>query len=223
MTLFLSRRRLLASLTASGALFATLRSAPSQAADAPIRLLAYGDSLIHGYGLAPEDTFPAQLHAALLAAGHAVVVVNGGNSGDTSAAGLARVDWTLAEGADCVLLCLGANDFLRGLEPAETRRNLEALLTRFQAEGLPVLLTGMVAPHNLGADYAAEFDSLYPELAEQFDATLYPFFLDGVALDPALNQQDGIHPNAAGVAVIVERILPAVETLLARVEPGATP
>src|SRR5690606_27545238 len=135
-----------------------------------------------------------------------------------SAAGLARVDWTLAEPADCVLLCLGANDFLRGLEPAETRRNLEALLTRFQAEDLPVLLAGMLAPRNLGADYAAEFDGIYPDLAARFDATLYPFFLDGVALDPALNQQDGIHPNAAGVAVIVERILPAVETLLARVD-----
>src|SRR5690606_15468771 len=109
-----------------------------------------GDSLIHGYGLAPDDTFPAQLQRALTAAGQAVTVINGGNSGDTSAAGLARVDWTLAEPADCVLLCLGANDFLRGLEPAETRRNLEALLTRFQAEGLPVLLAGMLAPRNMG-------------------------------------------------------------------------
>jgi acyl-CoA thioesterase-1 len=209
MTAALSRRQLLA-LAASLAL-------PTRAAlAAPVKLLAYGDSLIHGYGLGPAEVFPAQLERALRQAGREVTVINGGNSGDTTAAGLARVDWTLAERPDAVLLLLGANDFLRGIDPKETAANLRALLRRFQAEGLPVLLAGMLAPRNLGADYAAEFDAIYPALAAEFDALLYPFFLEGVALDPALNQPDGIHPNAAGVAVIVGRILPAVEALLER-------
>ena len=208
MTLALSRRALLAA--------AGLALAPSIAQAAPLKLLAYGDSLIHGYGLGPAEVFPAQLEQALRTAGREVTVINGGNSGDTTAAGLARVDWTLAERPDAVLLLLGANDFLRGLDPKETAANLRALLQRFQAEGLPVLLAGMLAPQNLGADYAAEFDAIYPTLATEFDALLYPFFLEGVALDPALNQPDGIHPNAAGVAVIVGRILPSVEALLDR-------
>lgn len=214
MTLALSRRALLA--------FATgMALAPSIARAAPLKLLAYGDSLIHGYGLGPAEVFPAQLEQALRAAGREVTVINGGNSGDTTAAGLARVDWTLAERPDAVLLLLGANDFLRGLDPKETAANLRALMQRFQDAGLPVLLAGMMAPQNLGADYAAEFDAIYPTLAAEFDALLYPFFLAGVALDPALNQPDGIHPNAAGVAVIVGRILPSVEALLDRA--AATP
>ncbi len=213
MTLALSRRALLAAA-------AGLALAPSIAQAAPLKLLAYGDSLIHGYGLGPAEVFSVQLEQALRTAGREVTVINGGNSGDTTAAGLARVDWTLAERPDAVLLLLGANDFLRGLDPKETAANLRALLQRFQAEGLPVLLAGMLAPQNLGADYAAEFDAIYPTLATEFDALLYPFFLEGVALDPALNQPDGIHPNAAGVAVIVGRILPSVEALLDR---AATP
>lgn len=213
MTPALSRRHLLG-------LAAGLALLPRAASAAPLRLLAYGDSLIHGYGLGPEDTFPAQLQRALTAAGREAAVINGGNSGDTTAAGLARVDWTLAEKPDAVLLLLGANDFLRGIDPKETEANLTALMQRFQAEGLPVLLAGMLAPQNLGADYAAAFDAIYPRLAQSYDAELYPFFLDGVALDPALNQPDGIHPNAAGVAVIVERILPAVERLLDRAAAG---
>jgi acyl-CoA thioesterase-1 len=209
MTPIVSRRHLLA-------LAVGLALLPRAASAAPPRLLAYGDSLIHGYGLGPADVFPAQLEQALRAAGREVTVINGGNSGDTTAAGLARVDWTLAERPDAVLLLLGANDFLRGIDPTETAANLRALMLRFQAEGLPVLLAGMLAPRNLGADYAAEFDAIYPALAAEFDALLYPFFLEGVALDPALNQPDGIHPNAAGVAVIVGRILPSVEALLDR-------
>jgi len=212
MTAALSRRHLLALAAA----LALLPALPRGAQAAPQKLLAYGDSLIHGYGLGPAEVFPAQLEQALRAAGREVTVINGGNSGDTTAAGLARVDWTLAERPDAVLLLLGANDFLRGLDPKETAANLRALLLRFQAEGLPVLLAGMLAPQNLGADYAAEFDAIYPTLAAEFDALLYPFFLEGVALDPALNQPDGIHPNAAGVAVIVGRILPSVEALLER-------
>lgn len=209
----LGRRALLAGLAAAPLLAWAGRRAAAQ----PVRLLAYGDSLIHGYGLAPQETFPAQLQAALQAAGREVTVINGGNSGDTSAAGLARVDWTLGDRPDGVILCLGANDGLRGLSPQETEANLRRLLQRFREEKLPVLLTGMLAPRNLGADYAAEFDGLYPELAQEFDTLFYPFFLEGVALDPALNQPDGIHPNAQGVAVIVQKILPSVEALLDRV------
>ena len=212
----ISRRDLLLAGLGLTLIGLTLIGAARPAAAAPLKLLAYGDSLIHGYGLGPAEVFPVQLEQALRAAGHEVTVINGGNSGDTSAAGLARVDWTLAERPDAALLLLGANDFLRGLDPKETEANLRALLQRFQAEGLPVLLAGMLAPRNLGADYAAEFDAIYPALAAEFDALLYPFFLDGVALDPALNQPDGIHPNAAGVAVVVGRILPTVEMLLDR-------
>lgn len=177
-------------------------------------LLAFGDSLVHGYGLAAGETFPDQLEAALRAAGQSVRVINGGNSGDTSAAGLARLDWALADAPDLVLVELGANDGLRGLDPAATEANLDAILTRLKTRDITILLAGMLAPRNLGAEYAAEFDSLYPRLAEAHDVALYPFFLDGVALDPALNQPDGIHPNANGVAVIVERILPHLLPLL---------
>ncbi len=211
MTQVLSRRGLLAfaaALAFAGA------ARPAQAA--PLRLLAYGDSLFHGYGLPPDESLPAQLEAALLAEGRDVAVINGGNSGDTTAAGLARLEWTLGEPVDCVLLCLGANDGLRGLPPDEMEANLRAIVERLQAAGLPLLLAGMLAPRNWGADYAAEYDAVFPRLAADYDLPLYPFLLEGVALDPALNQGDGIHPNAAGVAVIVERLLPQVEALLDR-------
>ena len=185
---------------------------PARAAE--IKLLCFGDSLVHGYGLAAADAFPEQLEDALDAANLEVEVINGGNSGDTTAAGRARLDWSLAERPDAVLVELGANDSLRGLDPEETYRNLDAILARLQAEGLPVLLVGMLAPRNLGARYTEAFDGVYPRLAEKYDVALYPFFLEGVALDPSLNQPDGIHPNAAGVAVIVERIMPAVVSLI---------
>jgi len=180
------------------------------------RLMAFGDSLVHGYGLDSEDTFPSQLEAALQQRGHTVEVINAGNSGDTTAGGLARLDWALADQPDVVLVVLGANDGLRGLEPEQTQRNLTALLTRLEEAGLPTLLAGMLAPRNLGGEYAEEFDALFPELAENHPVVFYPFFLDGVAAEPALNLGDGIHPNAAGVAEIVERILPSVERLLER-------
>jgi len=180
----------------------------------PVKLLAFGDSLVHGYGLAAGDSFPEQLEGALRERGYAVKVINAGNSGDTTAAGRARLDWALAEEPDLVLVELGGNDSLRGIEPSDTYRNLDGILRRLTADGLPVLLAGMRAPRNLGDDYAAEFDAVFPRLAEKHGVAFYPFFLDGVALDPALNQADGIHPNAAGVAVIVERILPALEPLL---------
>ena len=184
------------------------------AESAPVRILAFGDSLVHGYGLAAHETFPVQLERALLEAGHRVEVLNGGNSGDTTAAGLARLDWTLADRPDLAIVELGANDGLRGIDPGETYRNLDAILSRLKAEGIPVLLAGMLAPRNLGADYAQAFDAVYPRLAEAHGVALYPFFLDGVALQPELNQADGMHPNAAGVALVVERILPSVVRLI---------
>lgn len=189
------------------------------AAAEPLRLMAFGDSLIHGYGLPAGETFPDQLEAALRAEGHEVEVLNAGSSGDTTAAGLARLEWSLEEKADALILLLGANDGLRGLEPAQTRRNLEAMLEILERERVPVLLAGMLAPRNLGAEYVAEFDAIYPELAERHDLLFYPFFLEGVAAEPALNQGDGIHPNAEGVAHIVEGILPAVRALLEQAAP----
>ena len=183
-------------------------------AQEPVRLLAFGDSLVHGYGLPAGATFPEQLEAALRTRGFAVEVINGGNSGDTTAAGLARLGWSLSPRPDVALVELGANDGLRGLDPAGTYDNLDAILRRLEAEGVPVLLTGMRAPRNLGPEYTAEFDAVFPRLAKEREVLFYPFFLDGVALQPALNQADGIHPNKAGVAVIVERILPSVIRLI---------
>lgn len=207
-------------LLAATLLTAALLAGPprSFAAETPIRLMAFGDSLIHGYGLPAGDTFPEQLQAALEAEGRAVEVINAGSSGDTSAAGRARLAWNLSEDPDAVILLLGANDGLRGLDPAETRRNLEAMLATLEQERIPVLLAGMLAPPNLGEEYGREFNALYPELAGRHDAIFYPFFLQGVAAEPALNQDDGIHPNAEGVATIVDAMLPQVEALLERVE-----
>ncbi len=179
------------------------------------RLLAFGDSLIHGYGLAAGQTLPERLEAALRAQGHSVEVINSGNSGDTTASGRARIDWALDGGrVDLALVALGGNDALRGLDPAATYDHLDVILTRLEAAGLPVLLAGMLAPRNLGADYVTEFDAVFPRLAESHGVAFYPFLLDGVALDPALNQADGMHPNAAGVAVIVERLTPHLGALI---------
>jgi len=188
----------------------------ARAADAPARLLVLGDSLAAGYGLPEDDAFPIRLEQALRDGGRAVEVVNGGVSGDTTAGGKARLDWLLADRPDAVIVELGGNDGLRGLDPAETYRNLDAILERLRAEGIPTLLAGMLAPPNLGRDYGDEFRAVFARLADEHEVAFYPFFLDGVAADPALNQPDGIHPNAAGVATIVERILPAVESLLER-------
>lgn len=181
----------------------------------PLRIVALGDSLTAGYGLESPDAFTGALEAALVARGHDVVIVNAGVSGDTASDGLARVDWSVGDDADAVIVELGANDALRGVDPAITRDALDRLLARLAERGLPVLLAGMMAPPNLGDEYAAAFNPIYPELAEKHGAILYPFFLDGVAADLGLNQPDGIHPNAAGVAIIVERIAPSVEALIA--------
>lgn len=188
---------------------------PGRASEPPV-ILAFGDSLTAGFGLPEDKGFPAQLEAALKQAGHAGVrVINGGVSGDTSAGGLARLDWLMGDGPNLVILELGANDGLRGLDPAATRANLDALIVRIRDSGAHVLLTGMKAPPNLGEEYGAAFESLYRELAEEHGAAFYPFFLEGVAGNPALNQEDGIHPTAEGIAVIVKNILPVVTGALA--------
>ena len=180
----------------------------------PFRLLAFGDSLTAGYGLSVADGFTSQLEAALKARGHDVVVLNGGVSGDTSAAALERVDWSMADQPQAVIVTLGGNDLLRGINPTQTHANLDAIIQKFRDAGVKVLIGGMMAPVNLGPDYRKVFDGLYPELAAKHDVPLYPFFLDGVATVRALNQNDGIHPNVEGVALIVSRILPAVEALI---------
>jgi acyl-CoA thioesterase-1 len=184
----------------------------------PVRIVALGDSLTAGLGLSRQDAFPAKLEAALRAKGIAVSIENAGVSGDTTAGGLARLDWSVPEGTDAVILELGANDALRGLDPNAVRIALETIVKRLQARRIKVLLAGMLAPRNLGPDYAAAFDPIYPDLAKAHDLVLYPFFLDGVAADRALNQGDGLHPTAAGVDVIVARILPSAEELIARVK-----
>ncbi len=185
----------------------------------PWRLTVLGDSLTAGYGLTAEEAFPAQLERALQAQGLAVSVSNAGVSGDTTAGGLARLDWALADRPDLVIVELGANDALRALPPAATAANLDAILTRLQQRKVAVLLAGMVAPRNLGRDYYGNFDAIYPRLAAKYQVPLYPFFLDGVAGDPALNQADGIHPNPRGVAKIVRRIMPLVQKTLAELTP----
>jgi acyl-CoA thioesterase-1 len=197
------------------AIFAHLAlPAPARAAEAaktgPVQILALGDSLTSGYGLPPRDGFVPQLQRALQAAGIDAQVSNAGVAGDTSADGLARLDWALAEDPAVVIVEFGANDALRGLDPALVRTNLDAILTRLGQQRRAVLLVGMLAPPNLGPDYGRAFDAIYPDLAKKHGVALYPFFLDGVATNPALNQADGIHPTAAGVAIIVHRILPAL-------------
>ncbi|MEE8273103.1 MAG: arylesterase [Alphaproteobacteria bacterium] len=183
-------------------------------AASPARIVVLGDSLAAGYGLAAQDAFPARLEAALRADGLDVRILNAGVSGDTTAGGRARLDWALADRPDAVIVELGANDGLRGIDPVATFANLDAILRRLGDEGIEVLLAGMLAPPNLGRAYGAAFNDIYPRLAAKHGVALYPFFLDGVAARPELNQSDGLHPNARGVAVIVERIAPYVKRLV---------
>lgn len=178
------------------------------------RIVTFGDSLSAGYQLGASDAFPIVLEAALKARGHNVVIENAGVSGDTASAGLERVDWSVAEGTDLVILELGANDALRGVDPAITEKALDSILTRLAERRIRVLLAGMYAPRNNGEAYVKAFDAIYPRLAQKHGVPLYPFFLDGVQGKAELNLSDGIHPNPKGVRVIVERILPAVEALL---------
>ena len=179
-----------------------------------VNIIAIGDSLTAGYGLAQSESFPAQLQAALQAVGEKVKIINSGVSGDTSAGGRARLEWALSLQPDAVILELGANDGLRGLDPRETEDNLSQMIADIQKQALPVLLTGMRAPPNLGQQYGTEFKNLFRRLAKKHGLLFYPFFLEGVAAVPALNQTDGIHPNAAGIGEIVKRILPFVRALI---------
>lgn len=181
-----------------------------------MKLVVLGDSLSTGYGLPAQAAFPARLAEALKAKGLAVNVADAGVSGDTASGGRDRLAWSVPEGTQAVIVELGANDALRGLDPDLTKSALETILQKLQQRRIPVLLAGMKAPRNLGADYAAKFDSIYPALAAAYPVVFYPFFLEGVATDPKLNQPDGMHPNAAGVDVVVQRILPQVEELIAR-------
>ncbi len=179
-----------------------------------------GDSITAGLGLPAQDALPAKLEKALKARGHDVAIQNAGVSGDTSAGGLARLDWSVGDGTDAVIIELGANDALRGSDPKLTREALDAIITRLQQRRIAVLLAGMLAPRNLGEDYGKALDPIYPALAAAHGVVFYPFILDGVAANPALNQGDGIHPTAAGVDIIVERLLPKAEELVRQVRAG---
>ena len=187
-----------------------IASAAAAHAAEPKRIMLFGDSLLAGYGLSEADGFANQLQAALAENGQDVTIINASVSGDTTAGGVSRLTWSLADNPDLVILALGGNDILRAINPASTRANMETMLQTFDREGIPVLVAGMVAPKSLGPAYVAAFDPIYPELADQYDAAYYPFLLDGVAGVPALNQNDGIHPNGKGVALMVERMLPVV-------------
>ncbi len=186
-----------------------------------MRILAFGDSLTAGYNLPPGDAFPVKLEAALRAKGYRVQVINAGVSGDTTAGGRARLDWALADHPDYAIVELGANDALRGLDPAAALANLDAILGQFAAHRVKILLAGMLAPPNLGQDYGRAFNAIYPKLQDKWHVPLYPFFLDGVTLHPELTLPDGLHPNTRGVERIVAGILPAVEALLGPPAVGA--
>jgi acyl-CoA thioesterase I len=190
---------------------------PATAADRPVRIVALGDSLTAGYGLPADAAFPAKLEKALTARGLAVEIANAGVSGDTASGGLARLDWSVPEGTDAVIVELGANDMLRGIDPGVTRQALEQIVRRLTDRRIAVLLAGMRAAPNLGPDYGRDFETIYSDLAARYDLLLYPFFLDGVAAEAKLNQGDGLHPTAAGVDAIVTGILPQAEALVARV------
>jgi len=195
-------------------------AAPGNAA--PVKILMLGTSLTQGYGLPPGAEIPALLQAKLKAAGIAALVINAGVSGDTSAGGLSRLEWSLADHPDAVIVELGSNDALRGIPPAQTEKNLSAILGKLRARHIPILLLGMMAPRNLGQKYTHAFDAIYPKVAKQYGATLYPFVLEGVALNPKLNQADALHPNAAGAKIIADRIFPDVKALVVQGQHTAT-
>ena len=223
MSRFKPLRLRLTALSWVGGAFATFclafaGPAAAQASDSgaivPLHIVAFGDSLSAGYGVGPGQSFPEQLQAALIAKGYRVTVANAGVSGDTTTGGLARLDWSVPDSADLVIVELGANDALRGVSPAITEKNLDTILQRLKQREIPVLLAGMIAPPNMGPDYAAAFNPIYAQLAQRYQAAFYPFFLDGVAGIPELNQADGMHPNPKGVAIVVAKILPAVTAQL---------
>ncbi|MFV3127682.1 arylesterase [Niveispirillum sp. KHB5.9] len=194
--------------------------AVAQVTPAPTKIIVLGDSLSAGYRLPREGAFTSQLEVALKAKGYDVSVPNTGVSGETTSGGLSRLDWILADKPGLMIVELGANDGLRGIDPARTRENLDTILTKLKEKNVPVVLAGMLAPRNLGSEYGKVFDAIYPELAKKHGVPLYPFFLDGVAMDPKLNLEDGMHPTAEGVAVIVSRILPTVTAALDKIKAG---
>jgi acyl-CoA thioesterase I len=200
-----------AALLASGVLG---RAAFAEAGMPPVKIIAFGDSLMAGAGLPAKDTFPAALEEALRKEGYNVTVINAGTSGETAPGGLARLEWTIGDGASGAILELGANDMLRGTNPEVTKAALDEILARFSAHGIKVLIAGMKATSSYGPEYQARFDAIYSELAKKHHAVLYPFFLEGVAGVPALNQKDGMHPTGAGVARIVQGIMPMVRAML---------
>ncbi|HEV7417498.1 MAG TPA: arylesterase [Tianweitania sediminis] len=198
-------------LFASAVTAIALTSAPVAASADPLQIVGFGDSLMAGYQLAPSDSFAAKLEAALKARGLDVTVANAGVSGDTTSGGLSRIDWSVPDGTDLVVLELGANDMLRGLPPRQTRDNLDAMLKRLTDRGIAVVLAGMMAAPNLGAAYGKAYNSIFPDLARKYDVPLVPFFLDGVVGVSGLQLADGLHPNERGVDVMVERSLPVIE------------
>lgn len=201
--------------------FLAVCGAISSARAEPFKIVGFGDSLMAGFGLGPDEGFTDKLQAALRAKGHDVTVANAGVSGDTSSGGLARLDWSVPDGTQLVILELGANDMLRGVPPDITQKNLDEMLGKLRERKIAVLLAGMRAAPNLGADYQNAFDAIFPHLAGKYDVSLYPFFLDGVAGQPGLRLEDGMHPNAQGVDKMVERILPTVEKAIAAVPGGS--
>ena len=191
--------------------------APVHAAE-PIRILAFGDSLTAGYGLAEQDTLPTRLADALNKMGRPVIMINGGVSGDTTADGVSRLDWALADQPQIMILALGANDMLRGIDPKTTRANLDTIIRRTKAAGVEIVLAGMLAPPNLGAEYKSAYDAVYSDLAKAHNLLFMPFLLQDVAQDSVLNQADGIHPNGDGVAIIVRNLLPYVTQAMDKLE-----
>ncbi|WP_105385653.1 arylesterase [Neorhizobium alkalisoli] len=191
---------------------------PAAAQDRPIQLVGFGDSLMAGYQLAPSESYTAQLEAALKAKGHKVVITNAGVSGDTTSGGLSRIDWSVPDGTDGVILELGANDALRGISPEQSERNLDAMLARLKERGAAVFLVGILAPPNMGGDYAQRFNPIYKRLADKYGVPLYPFFLDGVTTVEGMQLEDGMHPNAKGVAVMVEKTIQPVESFLGEIK-----
>lgn len=202
--------------------FVSLLATPAVSANRdPYILVALGDSLTAGYGLRRAESFPAQLQISLRTNNYNVTVINAGVSGDTAAGGLSRLDWSLGSKVDGVIIELGANDALRGISPASTRTSLEQILIRLKQRNIDVLLTGMLAPLNMGPEYGTAFNAIFPDLARKYNLAYYPFFLEGVATIPSLNQADGLHPTARGVKIIVQKILPKVEDMLAHsIKPG---
>lgn len=184
----------------------------------PLQLVGFGDSLMAGYQLPQEDALPAQLQRQLTAKGHEVVITNAGVSGDTTSGGLSRVDWSVPDGTDGVILELGANDALRGIAPEETEKNLEQIIMRLKERDIPIFFVGMLAPPNMGDDYGQKFNAIYPRLAEKYDLPLYPFVLDGVITERSLLLDDGMHPNTEGLKLMAERMLPLAESWVAGIK-----